>query len=223
MSESMSLRARKKLQVRDLLENTALRMFDERGYQATTVEDITAAVQFSERTFFRHFRSKEDVVFANHTDNLHRLRRALDQQPATATATATATASATASASATESVMKAVRHAILNLQDFEHRRELELARVRIVQATPALADRVYALQAEYEAVIASAIARSLGDDPDAWIKAVLLAGAAVAVMALRADAQVAAAPDDQSPTHAMHRAFDLLEQAAHSLLHPPAP
>jgi AcrR family transcriptional regulator len=209
MSESMSLRARKKLQVRDLLENTALRMFDERGYQATTVEDITAAVQFSERTFFRHFRSKEDVVFANHTDNLHRLRRALDQQPATE--------------SATESVMKAVRHAILNLQDFEHRRELELARVRIVQATPALADRVYALQAEYEAVIASAIARSLGDDPDAWIKAVLLAGAAVAVMALRADAQVAAAPDDQSPTHAMHRAFDLLEQAAHSLLHPPAP
>ena len=217
MSESMSLRARKKLQVRDLLENTALRMFDERGYQATTVEDITAAVQFSERTFFRHFRSKEDVVFANHTDNLHRLRRALDQQPATESVTGSATESAT------ESVMKAVRHAILNLQDFEHRRELELARVRIVQATPALADRVYALQAEYEAVIASAIARSLGDDPDAWIKAVLLAGAAVAVMALRADAQVAAAPDDQSPTHAMHRAFDLLEQAAHSLLHPPAP
>jgi AcrR family transcriptional regulator len=205
MSESMSLRARKKLQVRDLLEQTALRMFDERGYQATTVEDITAAIQFSERTFFRYFRSKEDVVFANHTDNLDRLRRALDQQPET------------------ESVLKAVRHAILALQDFEHRRELELARVRIVQATPALGDRVYALQAEYEAVIASAIARSLGADPDAWLKALLLAGAAVAVMALRADAQVAATPDDQDPTHAMHRAFDLLEQAAHSLLHPAVP
>jgi AcrR family transcriptional regulator len=202
MSESTGLRALKKLQVRDLLEQTALRMFDERGYHGTTVEDITAAIQLSERTFFRYFRSKEDVVFANHTDNLDRLRRALDQQPDA------------------DSMLKAVRHAILALQDFEHRRELELARVRIVQATPALAGRVYALQAEYEAVIASAFARSLAGDADAWYKAVLLAGAAVAVMALRADAQVAAAPDDQDPTHAMHRAFDLLEQAAHGLLHP---
>jgi AcrR family transcriptional regulator len=197
----MSLRARKKVRVRDVLEATALRLFDERGYTATTVEQIAEAAEFSERTFFRYFRSKEDVVFANHAANLARLREMLDARLRT------------------ESVLESVRRAILELQDFEHDRELELARIRVVQATPALADRVYALQAEYEELIATAVARSLPGDPDAWLKAVLVAGAAVAVMALRAAPQVAAVDADHDPTRLMNRAFDLLEQAVQPLLH----
>jgi AcrR family transcriptional regulator len=201
MSEPLSLRARKKVRVRDVLEATAVRLFDENGYTSTTVEQIAEAAEFSERTFFRYFRNKEDVVFANHAQNLTRLRTMLDERLRT------------------ESVLQSVRRAILELQDFEHQRDLELARIRVVQATPALADRVYALQAEYEEVIATAVARSMPDDPDAWLKAVLVAGAAVSVMALRAEPQVAAVDADHDPTKLMNRAFDLLERAIQPLLH----
>lgn len=40
-------------------------MFESRGYQATTVEQITRLAGCSSATFFRHFKSKEDVLFTN--------------------------------------------------------------------------------------------------------------------------------------------------------------
>ncbi|MFF0816552.1 TetR family transcriptional regulator [Rhodococcus sp. NPDC003318] len=44
----------------------ALRLFSEQGYEATSVDEIAEAAGISRRTFFRQFRSKEDVVFADH-------------------------------------------------------------------------------------------------------------------------------------------------------------
>lgn len=48
----------------------ALRLFAEQGYEATSVDQIAEAAGISRRTFFRQFRSKEDVVFADH-ETLH--------------------------------------------------------------------------------------------------------------------------------------------------------
>ena len=64
----LPLRERKKLRTRRALSETALRLFTERGYDATTLDDLCDVVEVSKRTFFRNYRSKEDVALASDSD-----------------------------------------------------------------------------------------------------------------------------------------------------------
>jgi len=77
----MGLRERKKAATREALHEVALRLFGERGYQATTVAEIAAAANVSERTFFRYFRSKEDVALQDATRYLPRFEAAIRERP----------------------------------------------------------------------------------------------------------------------------------------------
>lgn len=56
------LRERKKAKTRAAIQAEALRLFGERGYDATTVDDIIEAVQVSASTFYRYFPTKADLV-----------------------------------------------------------------------------------------------------------------------------------------------------------------
>jgi AcrR family transcriptional regulator len=58
------LRARKRQQTRERLTRAAMALFLERGFEATTLDDIATAADISRRSFFHYFASKEDVVFA---------------------------------------------------------------------------------------------------------------------------------------------------------------
>src|ERR1700692_3259703 len=58
------LRLRKRQQTRERLTRVAMALFLERGFEATTLDDIAAAADISRRSFFHYFASKEDVVFA---------------------------------------------------------------------------------------------------------------------------------------------------------------
>jgi AcrR family transcriptional regulator len=53
---------------RGRLEQAAYALFRERGYNETTVEDIAAKAGLTERTFFRHFADKREVLFAGSQD-----------------------------------------------------------------------------------------------------------------------------------------------------------
>lgn len=61
-SQPMSLRDRKKRLVQTAIEETALRLFQQQGYEQTSIQDIANAVMMSSRTFFRYFASKEEVL-----------------------------------------------------------------------------------------------------------------------------------------------------------------
>lgn len=58
------LRQRKQQATRERLTRAAMALFLERGFEATTIDDIAAASDVSRRSFFHYFASKEDVVAA---------------------------------------------------------------------------------------------------------------------------------------------------------------
>lgn len=68
MSTTPGLRERKKARTRAAIQAHALRLFAEQGYEATTIEQIAEAAEISPSTYFRYFRTKEDVVVEDDYD-----------------------------------------------------------------------------------------------------------------------------------------------------------
>lgn len=57
-----TLRERKKLRTRQALADAAVTLFGERGFDSTPLDALLEDVEVSRRTFFRNYRSKEDVA-----------------------------------------------------------------------------------------------------------------------------------------------------------------
>lgn len=64
------LRERKKIETLHRMQEEAMRLFEEQGYEATTIEQIAEAAGVSPSTFYRYFPTKEDVVVQDEYDPL---------------------------------------------------------------------------------------------------------------------------------------------------------
>jgi AcrR family transcriptional regulator len=116
----LGLRERKKLKTRNAIQEEALRLFAERGYAGTTVEQIAAAAEISPSTFFRYFTSKEGVVLHDAYDPL--LIEAFREQPA--------------EVSPLEALRAAMRAVFSGLSEGQLKRERQ--RQRLIMLTPEL-------------------------------------------------------------------------------------
>jgi AcrR family transcriptional regulator len=148
---------------RDRLAHAAFALFDERGYEQTTVDDITDRAGLGRTTFFRHYRSKEDVIFPDHDRLLEMVRdRLLTSSHSTALAV----------------VSDAVRQVLLHYLD-----EGDLARRRyaLTSTVAALRDREIASVARYQRLFREFISDRMGDPAEpASLRAELMAAAVVA-------------------------------------------
>jgi len=146
---------------RDRLVEAAFRLFDERGYDQTTVDDIAERAATGRTTFFRHFGSKEAVIFPDHEALLEQIRGRL------------ATASRDARPVA---VTEAAR---LVLQHYLDEGELARARYRLTTTVPTLRHRELAGMVQYQRVFRAFIHDWLGGGPDTALRAELMAAAVV--------------------------------------------
>jgi AcrR family transcriptional regulator len=142
------LRERKKQRTREAIVAAALQLFEERGFDQTTIADIAEAADIAPRTFFGYFPSKEDVVFADFQDVFDGLSARLSDRPEQETA------------------IDAIREWIAALlEEMDPADDRERCRKRVIGDSPALADHNRALMGRIEELLAENIARDLDDRP----------------------------------------------------------
>ncbi|HEX4427925.1 MAG TPA: mycofactocin system transcriptional regulator [Frankiaceae bacterium] len=168
-------RGRRAATSRHELEKLAFELFERRGFDATTVDDIAAAAGIGRRTFFRYFESKNDLVWGSFTDHLERMREQF------------------ALCSADPPVLDAVRTVVVEFNRFDpqevpwHRRRMEL-----ILGVPTLQGNATLRYTQWRVVVAEFVAARLEVEPDSLTPHVI-AHAALGV-ALAAYAQWLADP-----------------------------
>lgn len=76
------LRERKKQQTFQQLRHVAFELFEQQGFEATTIEEIAARANVSPRTVYRYFGTKHDLVIADLNDLHRRVLELLADRPA---------------------------------------------------------------------------------------------------------------------------------------------
>jgi AcrR family transcriptional regulator len=188
-----SRRERRKQETRAALEAAALRLFAERGYEHTTVEDIADAADVAVRTFFRYFSSKRHVLFGDVAHTIvGRLRAALAARPPE------------------EPPVEAVRAAMdsVDIEDYEQHRQV-MARMQLVQQLPELLPAYEMIFHQLHESIADFVASRTGEPSSALYPQLLAGVATLAAKATLCELEHSE-PGPQALRESRHRAYDAL-------------
>jgi AcrR family transcriptional regulator len=138
-ADGEGLRERKRRQTRERITEAALTLFLERGFEATTVDDIAEAADVSKRSFFDYFPTKEDVVQAWQDEFGADLAAAILARPAS------------------EPLTKVVEEALISTVKAGMADPRNLAIGELIHGTPALRARDHLKYAKLEQVVAEAL------------------------------------------------------------------
>jgi len=133
----------------DAIALAALRLFDERGYDAVSMDDVAVAAGTSRRTVFRYFSRKADLVWSGSIEAQTRIEDAL------------------AAVDPSMPGLEAVRHAYVTALDFpENAIEVTRRRLLLIHGHPTLYEAVQTDFRDQRAVLAQFLAgrEGLGAD-----------------------------------------------------------
>lgn len=149
MTTTGGLRELKKQRTRIALIDAALELFLKQGYERTTIDEIVAAVEVSQRTFFRYFATKEDVVFGVMSEYDRMMVETIRSRPPGETPE--------------QSLIASMHDVLLNVEEGD---EVEVERVRrlreVIETTPALVVAQLARHLEIQRTLTEEIARRMG-------------------------------------------------------------
>jgi len=139
---SPSLREERKIRTSAEIAAAALELFAARGYPAVTISEVAAAARVGERTVYRYFADKEDLLFAEDDAWQESLRSAIEQQP---------------DGKPPFAVLRGASATVARA--FEDRRQEVAHRADIIADSPALTARERAKHVAWENVLAQGLAR----------------------------------------------------------------
>lgn len=141
-------RERKKAQTRKALADAALRLFLEHGYDRVSVKDVAEAADVSVTTLFKHFATKEALVFDLDAERGEALVAAVrDREPG-------------------RPVLDALHAHFRGLAEEVHQAPEFRAFRDLVERTPALGDHAHRMWLRHETALAGAIAAETGTGAD---------------------------------------------------------
>jgi len=149
MAES-SLRDRKRERTRQAIVAAAADLFEQRGYEGTTIADIAAAAEIGTRTFFSYFASKEELLFPESDDRVRAAVAAVEaRKPADRPA---------------DVLVRALRE--INESGTEMASPMAKLRMQLVQTVPAVRGRALQVQLDAQLAIARQLRAAFPDELD---------------------------------------------------------
>lgn len=189
-TEPSGLRARKKEKTRLAIEDAALVLFAEQGYEATTVDQIAERAEISKATFFRYFATKGEVIFGDEGHRHDTLQQAIVERPGS------------------EDDLTAVRRAVRQRWAPTLDPQRSARQTRAARTSPLLRGLSYDLSLRWQAAVSEALAeRRELEVPDQRCR--LVAGVAFAVLSNAVNLWMEAGCDGDLGA-AIDQGFDLL-------------
>lgn len=176
----------------EAIEREAFRLFAEKGFAETTIDDIARAVGIGKRTLFRYYPSKNDIPWGQFRATLEGFEATFAAIPDDVP------------------LAEAVRSAVISFNDFEPGGSVDHRdRMRLILSTPELQAHSVHQYLEWRRVIADYVARRSGQSPDDLLPQ--LVGQVSLALALTAYEQWLR-DDSSNLLHVLSAVFDELEK-----------